>query len=40
MVNKSGRMKMTEKIQKKCMFCGVPLTKKESGTCKFCKKFN
>lgn len=29
---------MPEKIQKKCMFCGVPLTKKESGACKFCKK--
>ncbi len=28
------------KHQKKCIFCGVPLTKKESGTCKFCKKFN
>jgi len=35
MVNKTGGI-----IQKKCMFCGVPLTKKESGACKFCKKFN
>ncbi len=23
---------------KKCMFCNVPLTKKENGVCKFCKK--
>jgi len=31
---------MAEHTQRKCMFCGVPLTKKESGTCKFCSKFN
>jgi len=36
MASQTGRVKP----QKKCMFCGVPLTKKENGTCKFCKKFN
>lgn len=32
--------KIKTKIERKCMNCGIPLTKKEThGLCKICKRF-